>query len=883
MGIVRDWLHLGMHVAVRGYQLGACVNNSVKVAGRDLRRILRVPQAVVILIGIIIIPSLYAWLNIIAFWDPYGDTKDVRVAVVNLDEGASSALTGPLDVGEQVVAQLKENDQLGWQFMDLDQGMRAVKSGDVYATIVIPEQFSEDLLSLTTGDFVRPKLEYFVNEKANAIAPKITDVGATTLETKINSTFVSTVSQTLTTSVQEAGDKIGSRLLGAQNSSLNTLSNATAQVSAARSGITDIEASLSSGEVAMGEARAALLNLDTVIGDVRLAIADAQTLAAETQIGLADFTSAVTNSYTTGSAQLTEISAKLNERLSTLAAGATQANAEIAAAIADANAVVAATGHAITELQQLQNTLAPTDPLYPQLTKAITGLQARHDADAQLLLQLGELNTDVSEVTESILSSAKSMNAAVRESASAAGAIRDVMVNTLPDVNRSMNALSASAGGFSAALDSQKTLIAEAASLLDAFETQLEQANTANDALDASLAGVEQDLLNVQADVGALSSADILKKVEAMSGLNPGQVAEFMASPVQVKEKVVFPVATYGSAMAPLFTNLSLWIAAFVLVVLLRQEVDTEGIKGLTVRQAYFGRWMLLACINFFQALLVSVGNVVIGVQMESAVAFVATSVFIGFVYMALIYSLAVSFGYVGKGLIILLVIMQIPGASGIYPIQMMPGFFQALFPFFPFTYGIDALRETIGGFYGGDYWKFVAVLALFAALSFVLGLFFRQRLGNFSRLFNRRLSDTNLFVSEDVQVLGSRRRLTQLVQALTDREAFRKKVAEQSKWFVERHLSILRITLCIAVVLTALLACVAWVLPDAKTTVLALWGLLCLLVIALVVTLEYVKQNIAFATKVGTLEASELNSRLAREERAIHSNAQLDKLEEQV
>lgn len=883
MGIVRDWLHLGMHVAVRGYQLGACVNNSVKVAGRDLRRILRVPQAVVILIGIIIIPSLYAWLNIIAFWDPYGDTKDVRVAVVNLDEGASSALTGPLDVGEQVVAQLKENDQLGWQFMDLDQGMRAVKSGDVYATIVIPEQFSEDLLSLTTGDFVRPKLEYFVNEKANAIAPKITDVGATTLETKINSTFVSTVSQTVITSVQEAGDKIGSRLLGAQNSSLNTLSNATAQVPAARSGITDIEASLSSGEVAMGEARSALLNLDTVIGDVRLAIADAQTLAAETQIGIADFTSAVTKSYTTGSAQLTEISAKLNERLSTLAAGATQANAEIAAAIADANAVVTATGDAITELQQLQNTLAPTDPLYPQLTKAITGLQARHDADAQLLLQLGELNTDVSEVTESILSSAKSMNAAVRESASAAGAIRDVMVNTLPDVNRSMNALSASAGGFSAALDSQKTLIAEAASLLDAFETQLEQANTANDALDASLAGVEQDLLNVQADVGALSSADILKKVEAMSGLNPGQVAEFMASPVQVKEKVVFPVATYGSAMAPLFTNLSLWIAAFVLVVLLRQEVDTEGIKGLTVRQAYFGRWMLLACINFFQALLVSVGNVVIGVQMESAVAFVATSVFIGFVYMALIYSLAVSFGYVGKGLIILLVIMQIPGASGIYPIQMMPGFFQALFPFFPFTYGIDALRETIGGFYGGDYWKFVAVLALFAMLSFVLGLFFRQRLGNFSRLFNRRLSDTNLFVSEDVQVLGSRRRLTQLVQALTDREAFRKKVAEQSKWFAERHLSILRITLCIAVVLTALLACVAWVLPDAKATVLALWGLLCLLVIALVVTLEYVKQNIAFATKVGTLEASELNSRLTREERAIHSNAQLDKLEEQV
>lgn len=859
------------------------MNNSLKVARRDLQRILRVPQALLILIGIIVIPSLYAWLNIIAFWDPYGDTKDVRVAVVNLDEGASSSLTGTLDVGEQVVAQLKENDQLGWQFMSLDQGMRAVKSGDVYATIVIPEQFSEDLLSLTTGDFIRPKLEYFVNEKANAIAPKITDVGATTLETKINSTFVSTVSHTLTTAVQEAGDKIGSSLLGAQNTSLNTLTQATTQVAAARSGIVDIQASLASGETALADARAALVSLDTVIGNVRVAISEAQTLASETQSGIADFTNTVTESYTTGSAQLTEISAKLNDRLSTLAGRATQANAEITTAISNANAVVAATGEALSELKQLQDTLAPTDPLHQQIAEAITQLQDRNSADAALLQQLGQLNSDVSNVTQSMLSSANALNAAVRESAAAAGSVRDVIVQTLPEVNRAMNALSASAGGFSAALDSQKTLVAEAAGLLDSFESQLTQAHTANEALDTSLAGVEQDLLSVRADVAALSSADVLTRVQAMSGLNPGQIADFMASPVEVKEKIVFPVATYGSAMAPLFTNLSLWIAAFVLVVLLRQEVDTEGIEGLTVRQAYFGRWMLLAFINFFQALLVSVGNVIIGVQMVNALAFVATSVFIGFVYMALIYSLAVSFGYVGKGLIILLVIMQIPGASGIYPIQMMPSFFQALFPFFPFTYGIDALRETVGGFYGGDYVKFIAVLALFAALSFVLGLFFRQRLGNFSRLFNRRLSDTDLFVSENVQVLGSRRRLTQLVQALTDREAFRRKVAKQAEWFAERHLSILRIALGIAVVATALLACVAWVIPDAKATVLALWGLLCLLVITLVVTLEYVKQNIAFATQVGTLQAPELQSRLAQEERAIHSNAQLDKLEEQV
>lgn len=862
------------------------MKNAFKVTSRDLRRILRVPQAVVILIGIIVIPSLYAWFNIVAFWNPYGNTQDVKVAVVNLDKGASSSLTGQLDVGDQVIAQLKENDQLGWQFLDEDAAMTAVKSGEVFAAIVIPKDFSADLLSLTTGNFVRPELEYFVNEKANAIAPKITEVGATTLETQINSTFVSTVSETLTEALEKTGNDIGARMVTARDNSLGTIDHAAEQIAAARAGIVDIDSAFTSGEVAMGDAQMALSGLDSEITNVQAAIAESQALVSDVQGGLAEFTGQVTQAYTAGSAQLIQVSAKLNERLSTLAAGAGQANAEIATAITGAQKVVDATSAAITELEAFVADLPPGDPLIGPTEEKIAELQARNDANAALVSEMQGLNTQVANVTTSIQASADAMNAAVRDTALSAGAIRDVMAQTLPEVNRAMSALSASAGGFSAALESQKALVGESVSLIESFDGQLEQARAATKSLDAGLAGVEQDLVNVRADVSALSAADLLNKVRALSGLNPEQIAQFMASPVEVKEQVVFPVTTYGSAMAPLFTNLSLWIAAFVLVVLLRQEVDTDdlgGIEGLTVRQAYFGRWMLLAVINFFQALLVSVGNVVIGVQMASAVAFVLTSVFIGFVYMALIYALAVSFGYVGKGIIILLVIMQIPGASGIYPIEMMPGFFRALFPFFPFTYGIDALRETIGGFYHGDYWKFVAVLALFAGLAFLLGLFFRQRLGNFARLFNSRLSKTNLFISENVQVLGSRRRVTQIVQALTNREEFRRKAARQAVWFDNHHLTILRLTVLIAVVCTALLALGAWVFPEAKATVLALWGVLCLLVIALVVTLEYVKQNIAFANKVGTLEPVELQSRLAREERATHSNAVLEKIEEQV
>src|SRR5690606_9436369 len=165
------------------------------------------------------------------------------------------------------------------------------------------------------------------------------------------------------------------------------------------------------------------------------------------------------------------------------------------------------------------------------------------------------------------------------------------------------------------------------------------------------------------------------------------------------------------------------------------------------VREAYLGRFGLFAMLAVAQALIVSIGNLIIGVQTASAVAFVGTAVLIGLAYVSIIYALSVAFGHVGRGLCVLLVIMQIPGASGLYPIELMPGFFRAIYPLLPFSYGIDAMRETIAGFYGSHYWNFVGVLALMMVLSLVLGLVLRRRLANFNLLFNREIASTDLLI----------------------------------------------------------------------------------------------------------------------------------------
>lgn len=859
------------------------MNNVLRVYVRDLKRFARVPQAILILVGIIIIPSLYAWFNIIAFWDPYSDTKAVKVAVVNLDTGASSTLTGEVNVGNQVVAQLKQNDQLGWQFLDEEAAMHAVKSGEVYAAIVVPAKFSSDLLSVTTGDFTRPELEYYVNEKANAIAPKITGVGATTVQTQINSNFVSTVSETLTTTLEKAGVEINSHIESAQDQSLNALGKVLSQVDTAKKAVTDIGAALTAGDSALGDVRSALQNARDAIDGTQSVISELDGIVNEVQTGITALSGSLTGVSVTGSAKLADISAKLNQRFSAATAGIDQATAVLATATSDASAIVEANGRVLTELQGVLATLSPGDPQYQEISAAIAGLQTQNTADQQVLEKLESLNTEVAQTNTEIQAAAQTMRNAIESSAQATSSIGAATQNALPQLNQALSGLTASAGGLAASLGAQKALLVEAEQVVDTLEDVLSDAGVAATAMGKNLDMLRQQLVVLRADVGALQSAQLWKQAQSLRNLDPAKIADFMASPVTVQEKIVFPVKTYGSAMAPLFTNLSLWIAAFVLVVLLKLEVDTEGVEDLTVRQAYLGRWMLLATINFFQALLVSVGNVVIGVQMASAAAYVLTSIFAGFVYMAIIYALAMSFGYVGKGMAILLVIMQIPGASGIYPIEMMPGFFRALYPFFPFTYGIDAMRETIGGFYHGDYWRSFLVLTFYAVLAFALGLFFRQRLGNFARLFNSKLSMTGLFSSENVQVLGSRRRVTQLVQALTNRQKFRERTVRQAHWFEERHLTLLRLSLLVWAGVTAVLVVIAWLLPASRTTVLGLWGLLCLITIGVVVVLEYLKQNLRFAKKLGSLPAPELKLKLAHEENATHSDTRLDELRERV
>ena len=188
------------------------MRNMWTIFTRDIRKIRTNVIALIVVLGVTVVPCLYAWFNIAASWDPYGNTGNLKVAVASVDEGYTGNLIPlQLNLGDQVLSALRENTQLNWVFTTKSKAMKGVKSGEYYAAIVIPEDFSTNLMSVFSSDIKKPEITYYSNAKENAIAPKVTDKGATAVQTQVNEVFIETISDTVLTALQTVANTADSR------------------------------------------------------------------------------------------------------------------------------------------------------------------------------------------------------------------------------------------------------------------------------------------------------------------------------------------------------------------------------------------------------------------------------------------------------------------------------------------------------------------------------------------------------------------------------------------------------------------------------------------------------------------------------------------------
>ena len=842
------------------------MKNVLRVLKRDFLRILKAPASIVVVLALIVLPSLYTWFNVVGFWNPYGNTGNLRVCVVNEDAGSSSDLTGAINLGDMVVEQLHDNDQLGWDFVDYDTAMEAVKSGHAYAAFVLPRDFSADLLTLLSGDFQQPQLEYYVNEKMNPVSPKITDTGANTLDTTINSTFVATVAKTVTDALGEEVGVAQGKIDDAHTNALAGVDKAQQSISGARDSVQGLRDAADQSQTKVADAASLLSDADEVLGDLSGQMLIVQSLMGTTQTDVSKLTSGLMGAMDSGSIFLSQSAAKVNTAIGGAAAFVTEAQGRVDGAIAQGNAMVSASQAVVAQMEALVAQMDDNDPNKASLEKAIERLKQSNTNASRSLSELSDMSADMGRVAESVSSASDSVNTAVQTTISNADSYRGTLSSdTFPAINAGVGNLNVAVGNLAAAASAQRVLVDQAVSLTGQLSETLTTARSALDQTDGVLADLQTSIDTVKTDLVALkTSTAITDFFGDGTTIDAEKVASFMQSPTEVKTEYLFPLNAYGSGMAPLFINMSLWIGVFMLMVIMRIEVDDEGIENLTAAQRYIARYLFFGGMVSLQAIVCCVGCLAIGVQCESVALFLLTAVLASLTYLAIQLTLSTTLQHIGKGICVILIFVQIPGATGLYPIEMTSPFFQFIYPFFPFTYGINALRETIAGFYGLEWVSLIAHLGIFFAIFLAIGLALRPYFSNLIRMFAREIERSDIINGEEVHLPERRFRVAQLVRVLSDREDFRHHIADHAARFICWYPRLKRGALIVGIAVPAVIAVVFAVTAMEKVVVLTLWLVWLVLVLTFLVVIEFIRDNIERQASLNAMTDDEVRTLFA-------------------
>lgn len=826
------------------------MKNAFRIFRRDLKRLLRSPAAMLVMAGVCILPSLYAWFNIAANIDPYANTSGIKIAVANNDQEATHD-DFTINAGNQIIDNLKENDQLGWTFTSEKKAIEGVRSGKYYAAIVIPEDFSSSLLSILSGKVETPELGYYINEKANAIAPKITDSGASTIQTQINSTFSSIASESVSEILKDSIGKISGEVDSVHSSINDTLTKAEENLAQYEKLLSSFDSASDNTDKLVKKAKKAADSLNDAAASGSASLSDADSVLQDTRDAAGDLSSALSKSISDGEQVLNDADNTVSAGLTQLGSKAEAINGKAGAALDAANRVVTLNGEILAQMQKL------TDDLAEQIDSHLLGA-AISDLNATIV-ELEQKNADDQELVNSLISSNQGIKDALSTTESTRQEIASLTAdsinglkdmrsaldqNVLPDLNKTLDTFSSLTGQLSGILNGVPATADQLESILTQLNKSMSDIRDTLDGTGDALSSVGDKLGNIRADLNALISSDTYQKLLSLEGLDKDTISEFMSSPVEITTETYYPVKNYGSSMTPFYTNLAIWVGGIVLIAILKMEVDRdESMRGYSSASFYFGRWLLYVTLAMIQGFIVCLGDIFLpGVQCVHPGAMLLTGVVCSFVYVNIIYALSLTFKHIGKALCVILVILQIPGSSGTYPVEMTPAFFQRVHPLLPFTYGVGAMREAIAGMYGTIFRNDLLILLLcYVPISLLIGLGLRPLLAGLNHLFDKKLAETEFMICEPHEISVSRStQLTLLLKASLSQEDLQLSTAAKAQAFEKNYKRMIRYGF-LAIIIIPLIFLILMFSLESKIVFLVLWIISIITISVFLIIVEFI------------------------------------------
>lgn len=818
------------------------MKRAFEIFRRDVNRLSHNMVAMIVTIGVCLIPSLYAWFNIAANYDPYANTGNIKIAVANADKGTENELIGELNVGEEIVQNLKKNDSLGWKFTDEKKAVQGVKSGKYYAAIVIPEDFSSSFVSILSGDMKQPQFEYYLNEKKNAIAPKVTGTGASTIQEQVNEEFIAAAAGSVSKILGQTAEQMGTQVDTVQESLIAKMQTAEENLEEYQVVLENLNKTIDGSDDLINGTQETLDALKSAVASGAKSMNNGTDILASVRNSVGALSVGLSDGLTQGADALSGISSAVGTDLGKLNEKVQNVNEKIGNTITSMQDLISKNEEILTVLRELDNQV-PGNPL----SEIIEKLETENQRHKEILKNLQTGNNSIGNAVNTSVQGLNQIASVIQDGQKNLQTSRaSFEKNVLPSLNQSLDSFAQLSGKVSGVLAGVEPSAEQLKNVTGDLKQTLSDTKTAMESTKEALDDVQKKLNTAITDLGALQSSDIYLSLKELTKKDTGEVAEFMHSPVQLETKSFYRVENYGSAMAPFYTNLAIWVGGIVLIAIFKMEVDKdEKIKSFTVTQGYFGRWILYITTGLIQALIICLGDIyLLKIQCKNPAAFIFAGLFASFVYVNLIYALSITFKHIGKALSVILVILQIPGSAGTYPIEMTPAFFQFVHPLLPFTYGINAMREAIAGIYGMHYWKNILCLAVFLPIALGIGLLLRPHLLNLNYLFDRKLAETDLMICEEEGMKREKISLSTAVKILVGQDEFRKTLNDKIEKFQSGYPKRIRRGF-LAILIIPVIFLILMFSIDSKMVFLVLWIASIILIALYLIIVEYIHESL--------------------------------------
>lgn len=714
------------------------MNNIFKIYKDDIKKIFTNYAALIVFIALSILPSLYAWFNIKASWDPYGKeaTSQIKIGVVNKDKGAE--LKGEFkNIGNQIIDQLKENDVMGWQFVSEKEAVKAVEEGSYYAMITIPEEFSEDILSLITDDIKKGKIIYTVNEKVNAIAPKITVKGATAVQENVNKTVIETVSDIVLSTAKDLGIEVEGQL-----PKLDNLYDKLVEI---QSKFKDLYETTDLAYDGVNKVADLVTNLQNDIPLITDTLNSTKGLATN----LIDF-------ITTSQGEINNIAPTIKTDIGLVKDLADEVSSYVDVVI---NAIKTNGENVKVLLENLSTKVSSLKEYVTSirvLVEKING-QSQNGALSGVLSQLetaeNNLNQLYNEIESirnlldngNVLDTSKLENAktVLNDVSNIAGNLYEKFdTEILGNINTILNTANDSAKSALEILQRAQDKLPKVEEILTTVSALCNKGNEGIKYAKDNLPRAEEIVNEVTSKVAKIKDSSDLKDLLKLIANNVEERSNYLTSPVELEENSLYPMRNYGTAMTPFYSVLSLWVGMTLLVSMFSVEAHGEY----NHMEVYFGKLLLFLTIGMTQALIVALGDLyLLKIYCVNPALFVTGILFTSITFVAIVYSLVSVFGNVGKVTAIILLVLQVAGSGGTFPIQLTPKFFQIINPFLPFTYAISFARESIGGVVQSVLVKDVVIMLSYIAASILISIFLKKPINNLLSGFTKKFHESGL------------------------------------------------------------------------------------------------------------------------------------------